>query len=598
MTQRRRPSFIRRFFGFLLFRLVPLALIAAILWTGYGVVQAVARRVTEQVEASQRREIYPQTVTAIAATLTTHTPTSTSTPTDTATLAATPTSTLTPTLTPTPTVTPSETSTSTPQALAQVFVTNTPRAMPVTLPPLNTRPAGAGTTLTETPTLTLTPPPAATATLPPTLPAQPTATRPLPTVMFLGDPDEGQVDVTAIPTRVEPLNRNGNDLLNILLMGSDGEITNDGFKRTDTLIVLSVNRTTNTVAMLSLPRDLFVYIPEWGMQRINLAYARGQSGGWADGTFELLRQMLLYNFGINVHYYALIDLTGFKEIIDTIGGVDVAVDCAIEDLPLIGAEVPAAARESTQEYYYVLDVGYYHLNGAEALWYARSRYNSTDFDRGRRQQQILRAIWRKARDTGQLANLPNLWTQGTRLVETNLGFEDMLGLLPIALNLNPSLIENFALVRTYHTTPWQTPDGDYVQLPVYDTLRPLLEDFYQPPTNSQIVVEGARIRVFNGTPNADWDRVAAERLAWDGLLATAAGAAERTDYTDTVLIDYVGGSKGSSRGEIARILNVKPENIVISPDPNREVDFDVILGSTYNSCTFAVLPVGQAAGEG
>jgi LCP family protein required for cell wall assembly len=424
------------------------------------------------------------------------------------------------------------------------------------------------------------------------------ATRPLPTVMFLGDPDPAQVDVTAIPTRVEPLNRNGNDLLNILLLGSDGEITNDGFKRTDTMIVVSINRTTNSVSMLSLPRDLFVYIPAWSMQRLNLTYARGESGGWSDGTFELMRQTLMYNFGINVHYYALVDLTGFKELVDSIGGVEVAVDCAIENLALIGAEVPKAARPSSQEYFYVLDVGYYRLSGAEALWYARARDNSTDFDRGRRQQQILRAIWRKARDTGQLANLPNLWNQGMELVETNLAFEDVLGLLPIALNLNPSLIENFALVRTYHTTPWQTPDGDYVQLPNYETLRPLLEDFYQPPTDSQIVVEGARIRVFNGTTNANWDRVAAERLGWDGLVAVASGAADRTDYTDTVLIDYVGGSKGSSRGEIARILNVKPENIIISPDPNREVDFDVMLGSNYSSCTFAVLPVGQASGEG
>src|SRR5690606_40443867 len=65
----------------------------------------------------------------------------------------------------------------------------------------------------------------------------------------------------------------------------------------------------------------------------------------------------------------------------------------------------------------------YHLNGAEALWYARARDNSTDFDRGRRQQQILRAVWRKARDSGLLANLPALWNQAVPLVETNLGLD-------------------------------------------------------------------------------------------------------------------------------------------------------------------------------
>ena len=244
----------------------------------------------------------------------------------------------------------------------------------------------------------------------------------------------------------------------------------------------------------------------------------------------------------------------------------------------------------------MLHVGYYHLTGGEALWYARSRDNSSDFDRGRRQQQILRAIWRKARSTGQLANLPTLWNQGLQVVQTNLGFQDMVGLLPIALNLDPSRIENFLLTRTYHTTPWQTPDGDFVQLPVYETMRPLLEDFYQPPTESQIEIGGASVIVRNGTANANWDIVAAERLAWDSFAATAAGPADKTDYQDTSLIDHTGQEKGSSRNEIAKILNVKPENIQIAADPNREADFEVILGANYNSCTFAVLPVNEGEG--
>lgn len=540
-----RPTRLQRILAFIAFRLIPFVLILAILWTGYGVVQSLIQRVNEQTEADQRRDIYPLTATVLA-----------------------------------PTVAPADgqarqtgsmlASYRQQNVLAQ-FATNTPA--------------------TEVSDVTSTPAarenPAATSTLPPA-PGDP---RPLPTVLFLGDPDPSQVDVTAIPTRVEPIDRQGNDLFNILLLGGDGEITNDGFIRTDTIIILSINRTTNTVAMLSLPRDLFVYIPAWGMQRINLAYMRGQSGGWTDGTFELLRQMILYNFGINVHYYAMIDLTGFKEMVDIVGGVDVAVDCAIRNLPLIGAELPTAARRVDEDGNYVLDVGYYHLSGPEALWYARARDNSSDFDRGRRQQQILRAVWRKARDSGQLANLPGLWNEGIQLVETNLAFEDMLGLLPIGLNLDPSMIENFALTRTYHTTPWQTPSGDYVQLPVYDTLRTLLEDFYRPPTDSQILIEGAQINVYNGTENTSWDIVAADRLGWDGLLAAPMGPADRTDYTDTVLIDYTGSSKGSSRAEISSILNVKPENIRIEPDSNRTADFGVILGSNYNSCTFSVLPV-------
>jgi hypothetical protein len=272
----------------------------------------------------------------------------------------------------------------------------------------------------------------------------------------------------------------------------------------------------------------------------------------------------------------------------------VAVDCAIQNLALIGAEVPSAAH-LINEYEYVLDVGEYTLNGAEALWYARARDNSSDFDRGRRQQQILRAVWRKALDSGQitsnLTNLPELWNSASEIVETNLRFEDLIGLIPTALTLNPGMIENFALVRTYHTTSWQPPNGDFIQLPVYATLIPLLQDFYQPPTDSQIALEGARIRVLNGTENANWDRVAASRLGWDGLNAFADGTADQTNYMDTILTDFTGQNKGSSRNEIAKILNVLPDNILINPDANRDVDFEVVLGSNYNSCTFSVLPV-------
>jgi LCP family protein required for cell wall assembly len=380
--------------------------------------------------------------------------------------------------------------------------------------------------------------------------------------------------------------------MNIVLLGHDGELTNDGFIRTDTMIVVSINRTTGTVSMLSLPRDLFVYIPGWTMQRINLAYVHGEAVGWTDGGFGLLRQTLFYNFGINVHYYALVNLSGFRSIVDAVGGVDLTVDCAIEDLPLIGAEVPSGAYRVNEEGYYVLPVGLYTLNGAEALWYARSRYNSSDFDRGRRQQQVLRAVWRKARDTGLLNNIVPLWNEGSQYLETNMRLEDLIGLAPLALSLEPGRIESFTLARLYHTTPWTNPEGDNVQLPVADTIRQTMVDFYSPPTESQMVMEGARIRVLNGTANADWDRVAAERLAWDSFNAIAAGAADRADYTDTLLIDYTGATKGSSLEAIARILNIRVENVRIEPDPNREVDFEVILGSSYNSCTEGgVLPV-------
>jgi hypothetical protein len=305
----------------------------------------------------------------------------------------------------------------------------------------------------------------------------------------------------------------------------------------------------------------------------------------------------MYNFGINVHYYAMVDLTGFKAIVDAVGGIDLAVDCAIQDLPLLESEIPEGAIRVTEDGEYVLPVGYYHMDGAEALWYARSRGNSSDFDRGPRQMQVLRAVWRTARNQGLLSQVPELWNQGIQYVQTNLTLPDILGLVPLAVNLDPANIDSYALIRTYHTTPWTTPNSENVQLLNYEPLRQLLQNFYTPPTSSQITVEAPSVAVYNGTTNSDWDRVAAESLAWEGYNAVAMGAAPTTDYASTVLTDHTGSRKGSSLEQLARMLNVQFENLLLDPRADRQYDFEVIVGADYNSCNRSgVLPV-EAAGN-
>lgn len=625
MTGKRR-SLLRRLVGFITLRVIPAGLIFAVVWLGYGIVGAAVRQVNERGNLRAQEDTFSQIATDIALIPTaTHTPTQTWTPTATSTPTDTPTPTYTPTWTPTatptdtppPTATPEPTATETdaptseptrqstvvgaaqaaeaPTQAPVIFATNTPTggdAGTFQTATLQSTPEPSSTPSPEVPAPTLT-----ATTIPTDIPnatVEATGTpRPLPTPLFAPSREDGAIlSGTAVPTHVPTVPRDYN-LLNIILLGGDDELSNDSFSRTDTMIIVSINRDTGTVAMLSLPRDLFVYIPSGMMSRLNVAYAIGENAGWTGGGFGLLRQTILYNFGINVHYYARVNFSGFQKIIDTLDGVHIAVDCAYQDYSLIGAEVPEDAVAFGDEGLYTLPVGYYEMDGAQALWYARTRRNSSDFDRGRRQQQLLRAIWHKARERVSLTNAVDLWNQGMEVIETDMGLEDFLGLLPLALSIDVSQIESYTLIRTYHTTPWQTPDGDYVQLPNYDTMRPLLEDFYRPPSNSQILIEGATIAVYNGTTNPDWDRVAAERLAWEGFRAYAAGQAETTDYAQTALIDYTGQQKGSSLGTIAALLNVDSANITINPDPNRTSDFAVFLGANYNSCDASVLPVDQ-----
>lgn len=428
---------------------------------------------------------------------------------------------------------------------------------------------------------------------PTTAPVIASTPEPLPTILFLGEPSASQPQPTALPTAFPIIDRRGANLVNILLMGQDNEVTGDSLARTDTMIVVSINRDTNTVSMLHLPRDLYVYMPQVGMGRLNTVYGVGSALGWDGGPFFYMRQVILYNLGINVHYYAMVDLTGFASLIDTVGGVNLAVDCAIQDYQIIGAEVPSGAVLSDPEaLQYTLPVGYYTMTGAEALWYARSRGNSDDFDRGRRQQQLLRAAFRSARDNGLLSDvtrLPGLIQEGLAVVETDMPFDTILSLAPLALQVNPSDIETYRLIRTYHTQPWQPPDGQFVQLPVFDPVFELMNDFYTPPTENQASLRAATVRVLNGTDNSNFDWVAAERLGEANFAAVPSGEFENTEPT-TYVIDYTGSEKGSSLAEILRTLKLTEAQVRVQPDANRAYDYDVVVGADYNACGGAVLP--------
>lgn len=462
--------------------------------------------------------------------------------------------------------------------------TNTPRftAIPTNTPRPTLTPVVPTATLTPSPTATVTPSPS------PTLTPTPQVVMPTPSLYYPPEPDEAD-QPTAIPSpmprfRAQDASGYTYDLFNILLIGHDGEVEPGQPFHTDTMIVVSVNRDTNTVSMISLPRDLFVYIPDLGMARLNLAWGWGDAYGWTDGGWGMMRQVLLYNFGIETHYYAMVDFAGFEQTVDEIGGVTIAVDCPIIDDWCVENCADGIPDNETWEKK-IIGVGVHEMDGEEALWYARSRENTIDFDRGRRQQQILRAIWAETKASGLITQIPDLWDQMTAVVETNLPLTEVIPLIPLALSIEPNDIENHFFRKNIETVAWQPPDGSFVQLPDPDGgMVRLVENFLSPPTQNRLRLENSRIAIYNGTPNDGWDIVAAERLIWEGFAPQAMGQADRTDYADTVIIDYTGSTKGSSLNELVNLLNIHPDNVRREPDPDRAVDFEIILGATYNSC--------------
>lgn len=158
---------------------------------------------------------------------------------------------------------------------------------------------------------------------------------------------------------------------NILLIGQDTRV--EGKRgRSDSMILLSVNKNTQQMTMISLMRDMYVQIPGYKNNRINAAYSYGGS--------ELLKETIAYNFGIQVDYTVEIDFTGFKDVVDTIGGVDI--------------ELYQAEADYLNKNGWSLTAGVNHLTGEQALAYARTRYvGFYDFERTQRQRTVLTAIF-------------------------------------------------------------------------------------------------------------------------------------------------------------------------------------------------------------
>jgi anionic cell wall polymer biosynthesis LytR-Cps2A-Psr (LCP) family protein len=146
------------------------------------------------------------------------------------------------------------------------------------------------------------------------------------------------VDVTAtanpsatlpIPTAV-PLQPIADDAVTIVLLGSDQRPDWDDW-HTDLVQYVVIHPSTPAVAILSIPRDLYVYIPDFWMSRINFADMYGEMNDYEGGGLGLLNQAMLYNLGISADYYIKVEFDGLIGLVDAMGGIDVPVHCLLED---------------------------------------------------------------------------------------------------------------------------------------------------------------------------------------------------------------------------------------------------------------------------
>ena len=213
---------------------------------------------------------------------------------------------------------------------------------------------------------------------------------------------------------------------NILLIGLDG--TNDKFpKRSDTMIILTIDKLNKSLKLTSLARDTLVKIPGRGEEKLTHAYAYGQE--------ELLMQTINENFDLDIKDYAVVNFKSFIDIVDIIGGVDINVNKKeIHHLNEVIKECYGVNHEDTKNIEYITSSGNHNLNGYQALAYARIRKLDTIYKRDERQRLILTNIAHKLSDVS-ISKYPQIAKSILRHIKVNIAFNKIIDLAFIAHEL-------------------------------------------------------------------------------------------------------------------------------------------------------------------
>jgi len=241
---------------------------------------------------------------------------------------------------------------------------------------------------------------------------------------------------------------------NILLLGTDDSPERGSVGRTDTIILTTVLPLKPYVGMLSIPRDLWVVVPNVGEQRINTAYFFAESNQSGSGPRAVM-QTVRENFGVPVRYYAVMHMSGLTSVVDSLGGIDIQLVS------------PLGGRSA----------GRHHLDGLAALDFVRERSSSDDFSRMVRAQVLLSAIFSKALQPAQWGSLPQFISAFARVVDTNIPIWQWPRLLFALLRTLLFGIDSQTITREM-VQPFQTLQGAQVLAPKWDMINPLLKEMF------------------------------------------------------------------------------------------------------------------------
>lgn len=375
--------------------------------------------------------------------------------------------------------------------------------------------------------------------------------------------DNDEVTVRKVEADLSP-SESGKPV-NILLIGSDRRKGVDEKGRSDTMILVRLDPDTGQISMLSVPRDLYVTIPGYGQDRVNVAY----TVGGPQLTVKMFKELT----GQPIHHFMDVNFTGFANIVDYLGGVYIDVDRRYYNPPGTGW----AAID--------LQPGYQKLTGRQALSFVRFRHDERgDFNRMVRQQVFLHEVERQIKRWGNLTKMPKIFSAIARNSVSDMSsVSTLLGLAKTLLDVNTSRVYQAHL----EGSTAMINEASVVQASP-EQIKRAVDDFLDPaqaPVRAQadkIPRDGFVVRILNGSGLSGLALRVADELRAEGYNAQVAGNADAFTYTRSVV--YASGGLKKWAQSIAQL--VKPATVREVPRlPGTLSGVTVVVGSHFTGLT-------------